>query len=87
MIHELKPKEERVKESIRLLKQILDLGIADTEPAYVEIKNYLNEWIKSDDKHIKEYTIEFVRYGRKATLTLPWKSGKTCEFLMKKPRF
>jgi hypothetical protein len=81
-----KSKEERLKETIHLLKQILDLGITQSEPAYVEIKNYLNDWIKSDDKHVKEHIIEFVRYGRKATLTLPWKSGKSCEFFLKKPR-
>ena len=86
MIPEVKPKEERLKESISLLKQILGLGIPETEPAYVQIKNYLSEWVKSEDKQIKEYNIEYVRYGRKATLTLPWKSGKSCEFSMKKPR-
>ena len=86
MIQEIKSKEERVKETIHLLKQILNLGIADTEPAYVDVKNYLNQWIRSDEKEIRVYDIEFARYGRKATLTLPWKSGKTCEFLMKKPR-
>ena len=87
MIQEIKSKEERVKETIHLLKQILNLGIAETEPAYIEVKNYLNQWIRSDEKKVREYEIEFVRYGRKATLTLPWKGGKTCEFLMKKPRF
>ena len=86
MIHEVKSKEDRLKETIHLLKQILKLGIADTDPAYIEIKTHLNEWIKSDDKHVKEFNIEFVRHGRKATLTLPWKSDKTCEFLMKKPQ-
>jgi hypothetical protein len=34
---------------------------------------------------IKEHVIEFTRYGRKANLTLPWKSGKSCEFLLKAP--
>lgn len=79
----VKSTEDRVKETIHLLKQILDLGFAETEPGYVEIKTYMTEWIKSDDKHIKEYIIEFVRHGKKATITLPWKNGKSCEFSMK----
>lgn len=86
MVEGIKSVEERLKETIHLLKQILNLGIAETEPAYIEVKNYLNQWIRSDEKEIKEYHIEFARYGRRATLTLPWKCGKTCEFLMKKPR-
>ena len=85
-IDEVKPKEERLKESISLLRQILGLGIPDTEPAYVMVKQYLSDWVKSEDKHLQEYEIHFVRYGRKATLTLPWKKGRTAEFLLKKPR-
>ena len=85
MSQEIKPMNDRLKETINLLKQILGLGISDTDPTYLEIKKYLNDWIKSEDKQIKEYSFEFVRYGRKGTLTLPWKANKSCEFLLKKP--
>ena len=85
-IKELKPKIDRVKESVHLCKQILDLGFTESDPSYLEIKKYLNEWVKSEDKHIKEYTIEFPRYGRKGMLTLPWRADKTCEFFLQKPR-
>jgi hypothetical protein len=81
----IKSMTDRAKESINLIKQIRDLGIEETEPPYLEIKKYLNEWIKSDKKQILEYDIEFARYGRKAKLTLPWKNNRSCEFLMKKP--
>lgn len=84
-IRELKSMSDKAKESINLAKQILDLGVLETDPSYLEIKKYLNEWIKSDDKHVKEYTIEFPRYGRKGLLTLPWRSDKPCSFSMKKP--
>lgn len=83
---ELKSKEERVKESISLLKQIQDLGITTSDPSYIIVKEHLTEWIKSDNKHIQEHIIEFPRYGRKAILTLPWKNGKSVEFFLKKPR-
>jgi len=85
MSHETKPMMDRAKESVNLMKQILGLGISETDPTYVDIKNYLNDWIKSDEHRVKEYDIEFVRFGRKGTLTLPWRSDKTCEFFLKKP--
>lgn len=85
MSHEVKTMADRVKESVNLSKQILGLGITDNDPTYLEVKTYLNNWIKSEDKHIKTYDIEFVRYGRKGTLTLPWRADKTCEFFLKKP--
>jgi hypothetical protein len=82
----LKTVQDRMTETIRLLKQVLDLGIAETDPGYQDLKNHLSEWVKSEDKHVKEHVIEFYRYGRKGNLTLPWKSGKSCEFLLKAPR-
>lgn len=85
VIKELKPQSDKVKEAVKLIKQIQDLGITDNDPSYLEIKAYLNEWIKSEEKKIKEYTIEFPRYGRKGFLTLPWRSDQTCSFLLKKP--
>jgi len=82
---EVKSMIERVKESVNLSKQILALGIIDSDPTYLEIKKYLNEWIKSEDKQVKEYNIEFPRYGRRGNLILPWRADKTCEFFLKKP--
>jgi hypothetical protein len=80
----LKSMTDKAEESIKLIKQIRDLGILETEPSYLEVKKHLNEWIKSDEKRVKEYIIEFPRYGRKATLTLPWRDDQTCTFLMKR---
>lgn len=80
----MKSMTDKAEESIKLIKQIRDLGILETDPSYLEVKKHLNEWIKSNDKKIKEYVIEFPRYGRKATLTLPWRDDQTCTFLMKR---
>lgn len=80
---EVKSRAERLKETIHLVKQIRDLGIHETEPSYLEVKEKLNNWIKSEEKHVQEYVFDFVRYGRKATLTLPWRADKPCEFRMK----
>jgi hypothetical protein len=83
--HTLKSMNNKAEEAIKLIKQVRDLGILESDPSYLEMKTYLNEWIRSDEKRIKDYVIEFPRYGRKATLTLPWRSDQTCSFLMKKP--
>jgi len=83
-IVQLKSMVDRAKESVNLMKQIRDLGISDSDPSYLEIKTYLNEWIKSEEKSVKNYDIFFTRYGRKANLNLPWRSDRTCEFSMKK---
>ena len=80
---ELKTPKERLKETMHLIKQIQDLGIHDSEPGFVEVREKLTQWIKSEEKHVQEYVFDFVRYGRKATLSLPWRADRTCEFRMK----
>ena len=77
---------DRVKETIHLITQIRNLGILDTDPTYLEIKNYLNDWIKCQEKKTMYYDIEFVRYKRKGTLILPWKNTGVAEMTIKKPR-
>lgn len=80
---DIKSKKDKVSETVRLLKQILGLGIIEGDPSYIIVKNYCTSWINSEEKKNYVYEIEFPRYERKATLTLPWKSDKTCEFYMK----
>lgn len=56
-----KPKEERVREGITLLKQVLDLGIPETNSAYIELKERITEWIntgKAWDDRIRMYPSE-----------------------------
>lgn len=83
---EIKSKQDKITETVRLLKQVLGIGIHETDPSYLQVKNYCSLWIKSEEKKNYEYEIEFPRYERKATLTLPWKTNKTCEFYMKARR-
>lgn len=83
---EIKSKKDKVSETVRLLKQVLGLGIVETDPSYIQVKEYCSTWINCEEKKVFEYEIMFPRYGRKAILTLPWKSGRTCEFYMKARR-
>ena len=83
MEKEVKTVNDRASESVRLCKQLLGLGILNTDPAYVEIQEYMNAWIRSDEKKNYEHIIHFSNLRRNATLTLPWRSDKTSEFFMK----
>jgi hypothetical protein len=72
---QVKPVAERLKEGVTLLRKILDLGIADTEPGYVAMKERVDAWIKRDEAWSGK--ADFVRYGRRAYVNLPLKAG--CE--------
>ncbi len=71
----VKPVGERLKEGVTLLRKILDLGIAETEPGYVAMKERVDAWIKRDEAWSGK--ADFVRYGRRAYVNLPLKAG--CE--------
>ena len=59
MEKEVKTVNDRASESVRLCKQLLGLGILNTDPAYVEIQEHMNAWIRSDEKKIYEH-IEYM---------------------------
>lgn len=63
-----KTKEDRLKDTITILKRLQMIGVANTDPGYLETKKYLDEWINTGEyAHHKYY---FFRYGRKAELIL-----------------
>jgi hypothetical protein len=71
----VKPVGERAREGITLLRKILDLGIAETEPGYVALKERVDAWIRRDMAWSGK--ADFVRYGRRAYVNLPMKAD--CE--------
>lgn len=71
----VKPVAERLKEGVTLLRKMRDLGIAETEPGYVAMKERVDAWIKHDEAWSGK--ADFVRYGRRAYVNLPMKVG--CE--------
>lgn len=76
-----KTKAERVKESVTLLKRLIEVGIHSEDLGYKETKEVLDTWIF--DGAPKTETIDFTRYGRIGHLTLPQVSGKPPTFLLK----
>jgi len=68
-----KPLQERLKESITILKKVKEMGIHETDPAYKELSGRFSDWVKGEGW---SGDIEFIRYNRKAQVNLPVKKGK-----------
>lgn len=76
-----KTKYDRVKETVNLLKGLLNNGISDTNDAYSQTKAHLDEWIKTGEA--AEHVIEMRTYKRTAYLTLPRTADKAAEMVLK----
>lgn len=76
-----KTKYDRIKETVNLLKGLLNNGISDTNDAYSQTKAHLDEWIKTGEA--AEHVIEMRTYKRTAYLTLPRTADKAAEMVLK----
>ncbi len=79
-----KPKEDRLKETIEILKNIESLGIPLDSPEVKELKDHLNAYVK--DGICWSGTISFLNYGRIAEVNLPKRADKTIEVTLRIPR-
>jgi hypothetical protein len=77
----VKPMEERLKESMTILRKLQGLGIPSDDPDYKILSSKFNTWIKGGPAF--EGTIDFQPWNRRANLILPVKQGyiARCEFL------
>lgn len=80
---EQKPKEDRVKESVTLLKKLIEVGIATTDPGFKDTKIQLDKWINEGEAWSGK--IEFPRYGRIADLVLPFRKDRVSSMMLKAP--
>ena len=64
-----KTKEDRLKETLAILKQLLDLGISSDDASYLLVKEQFDEWIKTGKSW--SGSINFPRHGRRADIELP----------------
>lgn len=80
-----KTKGERLKESIEILKKLIEVGIAQTDPGYQETKKYLDEWIQTGESRTYKYYLH--RYARKVELILPLRKNvvPTCHLFAPDP--
>ena len=65
---------ERVKESVTLIAQFKELGVGETEPGLVQLRQKMNEWIRGGVAWSGR--IEFPRFDRYADVNLPDRAGK-----------
>jgi hypothetical protein len=75
----IKPKAERLKETITLLKKLPQVGIPESSFAYGKIKEMMTAWI-NDGPAVKEH-IDFISH--KGILTLPVQAGKVSSLDLK----
>jgi hypothetical protein len=69
-----KTKGDRLKETVRLLKELQRVGIWVNDPGYKEIQRLMTVWV--NDGVALTTVVELVKYGRQADLALPSKADR-----------
>ena len=76
-----KTKAERLKETIRLLQKLQEIGFSEMDTGYMEIKAILSQWVADGEKIVA--TVEFPRHGRRAEIELPRRADKAAGIVLK----
>lgn len=79
-----KSKGDRVKETITILRKLMDFGIMDQTDAYLKTKEYLDEWIKTGEG--AQHLIDFSHVQRTGILVLPEEANKSAELILRASR-
>jgi len=76
-----KTKADRLKETIRILKQLGELGYSDIDVGYKEVKRIMTQWVNDGEKVVT--TVDFTRQNRVAELSLPKRADRTVSLHLK----
>jgi hypothetical protein len=76
-----KPKEERVKETIRLLKGLKANGLSDGDGPFRAIKDLLTHWVETGEA--VDTKIDLFRQNRIAHISLPKGSDRPATIALK----
>ena len=71
---EIKPKLDRIKEGVSILKQLRDNGVQENSLGFEDLKEKIKEWVSSEGSW--DGSIEFREYGRVADVELPKYNNK-----------
>ena len=71
---EVKPKIDRVKEGISILKQLRDNNVNEYSAGFIELKTEITKWISNEESW--EGVVYFREYGRVAEVELPRYNNK-----------
>jgi hypothetical protein len=69
---EVKPKAERLKETITLLNKLPEVGVSKIHPVYDQVKGLMSAWV-ADGPAVSERIDFGTHWG---DLTLPTKAGR-----------
>jgi hypothetical protein len=76
-----KSKADRLKETIRLLKELERIGYSDAVLGYSEIKGVLTQWVNDGENVYVEIAIP--KFNRLAKVSLPKMDDKAASILLK----
>lgn len=76
-----KPKADRLREGVHLLKQLQQAGVSETAPGYMDLKEQITQWVEIGERW--EGRITFPSYGRYADVVLPKKATQTATIAFK----
>lgn len=68
----LKTTADKLKESMTILQNLRDAGVAATDPSYKELSKRFSDWVKGTEPWNGK--IDFYRYNRRAVVNLPVKA-------------
>ncbi len=81
MPFEPKTREERVKDAVKVLLKLKEIGIPTADSGYIDTKKALDEWIA--DGEPREVKIPFPRALRVGQLMLPRIAGREPTFVLR----
>ncbi len=78
---QLKTREERIKDAIGVLRNLIDAGIPATDTGYIMTKQVLDAWIADGEPRTEK--IPFPRAMRVGHLMLPRLAARKITFVLK----
>jgi len=79
-----KPKEDRLKECVAILKDLQGLGIPYDCPEVMKLRTHISAYV--NDGICWEGRIDFSFYGRIAEVKFPRRADRAVELLLRVPR-
>lgn len=76
-----KPKEDRLREGLALLRQLTGVGVPSVDPGYQTIQRLISEWVNTGEP--VQTTIPLSRIDRVAEILLPRRRQNTASLLLK----
>lgn len=77
-----KTKEERLKEGMKILMKLKELGVPQDNCGFEEVKNAISRWV-NDGLAVEIKKISFYPFDRYGNLILPAVSGAEPTFVLK----